>query len=61
VEWLGCGVRMDVERRVKKIQVGKSKGGRKEKGRWVISQDTTHSRSQPADSCNSNQAKNNLQ
>jgi hypothetical protein len=32
VEWLGCCVRMDVERRaVKKIKVGKSRGRRKEK------------------------------
>jgi hypothetical protein len=29
VEWLGPGVRMNVESRVKKIQVGKSRGGRK--------------------------------
>jgi hypothetical protein len=36
VEWLGRGVRMDVERAVKKIQVGKSRGGRKERGLWVM-------------------------
>jgi hypothetical protein len=27
---------MDFERPVKKTQVGKSRGGRKEKGRWVM-------------------------
>jgi len=36
VEWLGRGVKIDVERTVKKIQVGKSRGGRKEKGRCVL-------------------------
>jgi len=36
VEWLGRGVRMNVESRVKKMQVRKSREGRKEKGRWVM-------------------------
>jgi len=27
---------MDVERTVKKILVGKARGGRKEEGRWVM-------------------------